>query len=95
MHVGRAGEYVMEETTEVLHIVSSDQFPERLHFVQRGDRYAVIDVKSQGRTEWMSAHHAIKWAFIPSALDACHKMDRFIKGYFPESLVTLVALENL
>ena len=85
----------MEETTKVLHMVSSDQFPERLHFVQRVNRYAVIDAKSQGRTEWMSMHHAIRWAFIPSVLGACHAMDKFILGYFPEGLVILVALENL
>ena len=79
---------------EVLHIVSSDQLT--LHLIRQSDQYAVVDPASQITTHWwMSEYEAIKWAFIPSALVACHMMDRFIKGYFPEGLVTLVALENL
>ena len=81
-------EYVME----VLHIVSSDQLTR--HLIRQGDQYAVIDPEGQATASWwMSEYETIEWAFIPSALVACHKMDRFIKGYFPEGLVTLVALE--
>ena len=81
---------------EVLHITSVNDslFPEGLQFVREGDKYAVMDIE-RNTTHWMSAHEAIQWAFKPSPFDACHAMDRFIKGYFPESLVTLVALENL
>ena len=85
MCAGRVGECLME----VIHSIEGAYG--KFQFLQDGDKYAVVwDIDRPNI--WFPRDVMIEWSLMPTVSDTFREMDKFILNYFPESLVTLVAL---
>ena len=80
---------------EVLHTITHPYYDTDLQFLKNGDEYAVAWRREEPRDlYWMSWDRMISWSLIKVYIEPNDEMDQFVLSYFPESLVTLIALEK-
>ena len=81
---------------EVIHSISHPYYDTDLQFLRNGDEYTVTWDREEPRDFYcMSRDRMISWSLIKVKLEPHDEMDQFVLSYFPESLVTLVALGKL